>query len=573
MRFKIGKKQPKGFRAAARYLAGQTKRHDRHDVLWAEERELGTTDPDRAARLMELTALKSVRVKQAPLHFIIAFDPKDARKGRLHPDIMREIAGEVIGRLGLGGYQMLVYAHRDKSHPHIHFLVNRVHPETGKAWSHRNVGIRLKEACREIAMDRGLNVLKDRAKEREHENTEARKHDKTKEKDRSGRSMSDWSMVEDFAAPPTDADYRLAKKQGRDPEQSFNTQALAMLRSDLVPAFRSARSWNELSGRLAARGLVLRQKGQGLILTDGEAYAKLSQMGKDIRVKELESRFGERFADFHAREAAALMRNAERQARSFDDLPPGLSDEARLRAEQRLRREREKGASEDAIIALEHADTDYRVWSSLEQSLRAGEYRIARAERDLRRQEQRVRHWEGGAASRQATFMSALKGMVANPARAHEQWQALEREHGFDEAAKMVRGTPGLLKTAYLSAGRNASSEARRQIGKSWKELVRNRKRWRDAQGRLSDARHKVEVARNALSRSRSDYQHLRRGIGTPEMIRRHVLEKVRIRARALDRVSARMFEETKLADGRIAQLHRAWRRHNERRRERERER
>lgn len=566
MRFKVGKQQPKGFRASARYLAGRTKRHDRHDVLWAEERELGTTDPDRAAALMELTAQKSARVKQAALHFIIAFDPKDAGKGKLHPDVMREIAADVVGRLGLGGHQMLIYAHRDKSHPHIHFLVNRVHPETGKAWSHRNIGIRLKEACREIAMERGLNVLKDRTKEREHENTKDRKHDRNDEK-----GLDKWSAVEEIAGPPTDADYRLAKKLDRDPERPFNARTLAMLRSDLGSVFRSARSWQDLSERLAMRGLLLRPKGQGLILTDGEAYAKLSQLGKTVRMKELEARFGERFADFHAREAAALVKGMERERSAFSDLPPGLSDEARIRAKQRQGQGRETG--EDAIIALDHADSDYRVWVSLEQSLRAGEYCIARAKRELHRQEWWAQRWEGGSAFRRETFMSALRGMVADAERANEYWRELEREHGVAEAARMVLATPGLLKTPYLSAGRKASPEARRAVEKSWKELVRNRQRWRDAQARLADARHRVEVARSALARARYDYRHLMNGIGSPDMIRRHVLEKVRIRARALDRVSARMFEETRLADERVAQLHRAWRRHNDRKRERQRER
>lgn len=540
MRFKVPEKQPKGFRASARYLAGQTKRHDRHDVLWAEERELGTTDPGRAAALMELTAQKSARVKQAPLHFIISFDPKDAAKGDVSPDVMREIAGSMIDRLGLGGHQMLIYAHRDKSHPHIHFLANRVHPETGKAWSHRNIGIRLKDACRDIAVERGLNVLNDRAQERTH-----------------GR--------EDTAGPPTDADYRLAKRHGRDPEQPFNARTITQLRAILSPAFRDAKSWQDISHRLTERGLVLRAKGQGLILTDGDGYAKLSQMGRSVRLRELESRFGERFADFHAREAAALVGWAEEERRPFDDLPPGLSDEARVLAEKRLRKGRESKTDGDAVLALDRADVDYRNWDALEQSVRAGEYRIAHAQRAVQRGEQWQQRLENGTAAKRETFVAALAGLVADVGRAHENWTALEREHGVDAAARMIGATPALLGDP------NAAQDAQRAADKSWKALVRDRKRWRAANKRLADARRRAGIAHQALARARADFANLKHGVGSPQIVRRHLLEKVRIRARALDRVNVRMLEGSQLSEIRLAQLRRAWRKHDERRRARER--
>ncbi len=47
---------------------------------------------------------------------------------------MREIAGEAIERMGLTEHQMMIYAHKDTKHPHMHFLINRVHPQTGKAF-------------------------------------------------------------------------------------------------------------------------------------------------------------------------------------------------------------------------------------------------------------------------------------------------------------------------------------------------------------------------------------------------------------------------------------------------------
>lgn len=51
------------------------------------------------------------------------------------------------------------------------------------------------------------------------------------------------------------------------------------------------------------------------------------------------------------------------------------------------------------------------------------------------------------------------------------------------------------------------------------------------------------------------------------------VLEKIKARAKALDRVTGDMIHKARLAEDRKEQLYRAWRKHEERRRQRERER
>src|SRR5260370_41711913 len=48
---------------------------------------------------------------------------------------MEHVADRLLGTLGLQEHQVVVVAHADRPHPHVHLLVNRGHPETGKAWS------------------------------------------------------------------------------------------------------------------------------------------------------------------------------------------------------------------------------------------------------------------------------------------------------------------------------------------------------------------------------------------------------------------------------------------------------
>lgn len=113
MRFKIPAKQPSAFKASVLYLAGRTKGQSPERVAWMEAHNLETTNPLAAAEIMNATAAQNPRCKKPVYHFVLSFDPKDAKRGKVPPEVMREIAGEAIQRLGLTEHQMLVYAHKD----------------------------------------------------------------------------------------------------------------------------------------------------------------------------------------------------------------------------------------------------------------------------------------------------------------------------------------------------------------------------------------------------------------------------------------------------------------------------
>src|SRR6266705_854707 len=89
----------KSFRVLARYLSEGRTREEQDRVAWVASRNLPTDDPELAARIMRATAGQNVRVKEPVEH------------------------------------QVLIVAHADREHAHMHLMVNRVHPETGKVWS------------------------------------------------------------------------------------------------------------------------------------------------------------------------------------------------------------------------------------------------------------------------------------------------------------------------------------------------------------------------------------------------------------------------------------------------------
>src|SRR6056297_2907184 len=294
MRFKIPAKQPAAFKSSALYLAGRTKGLSPDRVDWMEARNLETDDPQAAAAVMDATAAQNVRCKKPVYHFVLSFDPKDAKRGKVPPEVMREIADEAVDRLGLKEHQMLIYAHKDTDHPHMHFLVNRIHPRTGKAFDRHNDGRKLASLCRDIARERGLNIPRDRERIREKER------------------VDDFDLEETLKAEAQkpqrvpEGEYWQAKRDERTPEVAMDKAEVKSLREKIQGHFYNASDWNDLTARLGAQGVYLHRKGQGIVLAQGERFAKLSQMGKGVRLKELEDRFGERFDAFTARRVQEL---------------------------------------------------------------------------------------------------------------------------------------------------------------------------------------------------------------------------------------------------------------------------
>src|SRR5881296_1692310 len=121
----------KSFRVLARYLSEGRTGEEQNRVAWVASRNLPTEDPELAARIMRATAAQNVRVKEPVYHVALSFDPGDV----VDRAAMERVADRVVETLGLQEHQVLIVAHADRDHPHVHLLINRVHPETGKVWS------------------------------------------------------------------------------------------------------------------------------------------------------------------------------------------------------------------------------------------------------------------------------------------------------------------------------------------------------------------------------------------------------------------------------------------------------
>lgn len=540
MRFKIPSRQPTSFRASSLYLAGRSHGHKPTRVAWMLSRNLETEEPSKAAARMEALAAQNTRCKTPRYHFILTFDPVDAKKGKVTPETMREIADQAIERLGLSDHQILIYAHKDTPHPHMHFLVNRIHPRSLRAWSRMDEGRKLTAFCREVAKERGLNVARDLAAER-------------KQQDRS-KAVSD-------------GEYRMAQREDREPTAPFDRRGLHELRDAVRGDFFDATSWGDLTGRLAEKGYSLRRKGQGLMITDGERVAKLSDLGKRVRFKELEDRFDLPYDVWHSQQVS---RAAVEEISAGPKTHDGMPEDERKRAEAQHKLEQLKVEKvRDPIEVLDTVDQDYLFWSGVQEAYRQAERRIAlerrkqdRLQADMTRQQQ----WEN---RRHKELMTQLGTLYTDSERARSRWLKLEMDFGFRQADEMVRQDPTVLGEMQKAT----VDDSRRQAEKAVRALVAKRRLWRDARDKVAVAFSRIEQQRRALQRAVADYEGLQRSGGEAGRLRELMVEKIKARARALDRVTGQMIHVSELEDARKEQLHRAWRRHAERKRQRERER
>jgi len=264
-----------GFKALAAYLQyGRRDGTERDRVDWVESRNLPTEHPQAAARIMIATARDSDSVQPPVYHFTVSFDPKDP----VTRDTMRQVVDRTLRDLGLQEHQVLVVAHCDRAHAHLHFMVNRIHPGRGTVWSNWNDYARIERTMREQEAELGLRIVPG-------------KHAPVPEQAR-------------HRAPRTPAP-RLVRGDDAFAER---------VRREAGPHLMAARSWAELEHVLGERGLSVRVEGPGMVVTDGVHKVKCSEIDRAAARANLERRLGS-LGEYHARKAVDGRTLDERTAR------------------------------------------------------------------------------------------------------------------------------------------------------------------------------------------------------------------------------------------------------------------
>lgn len=282
----------RSFKVSIRYVeVGRDGQQNR--VAWAKTYNLPTRDLELAACFMGATANGSVSGTRTPVYFFsVSFDVDDP----VDEAMMRRVARRTLRDMGLEEHEAVVVAHKDRSHPHLHFIVNRVHPERAKLWRKWWDYPRLERSLRAQEVELGLRVVPGR-------------HAPVPSLDRTRDGLTDGSQrgaqwIKPLPGP----------KRG---DQEFLQDVTERAGEFLA----QARSWAELESGLAHRGLALTVKGGGFRITDGKRQVKASEVGRGFSRYHLEKRLGG-YPDYRARMAVADIGSVRRSDRIVVAPPP-----------------------------------------------------------------------------------------------------------------------------------------------------------------------------------------------------------------------------------------------------------
>ena len=293
-----------GFRGLLDYLlAGSDgQQHDR--VEWLSVRNMMTDDPDLVPAILHATAARSTRVEKPVYHLVISLDPEE----RLEREQLEGVVDRTLRDLHLEEHQAVVVAHRDTEHPHVHVMLNRVHPETGLTWHNGHDFARIERSLRHQERELGMREVPGRhfvlpGQERHRD-----------------VNLSTGARLE-------------AERTG---EKPFGEQVRELAREALL----KAESWEALHRELAEVGLYVERRGRGLVLSNGKRRVKASFVDRQASRGGLEQRLGPFVAPPSELVAQAPQRWADIAGlrREMQDLTAGYqAHEAREREERGAR--------------------------------------------------------------------------------------------------------------------------------------------------------------------------------------------------------------------------------------------
>lgn len=166
------------FKGAMAYYLHDKGAQTAERVAWAETRNLMTDDPKAAMRIMVATAQSADDLKAAAgvttkgrksaahvYAYSLAWHPDEA--DQLDRAEMLRAADSSLQVLGAEKHQAVIVCHQDQKHPHIHVIINRVDPTTGKMLSTSNDRLKLSDWANAYERERGVILTPKREEKRE----------------------------------------------------------------------------------------------------------------------------------------------------------------------------------------------------------------------------------------------------------------------------------------------------------------------------------------------------------------------------------------------------------------------
>lgn len=245
------------FKRLAEYIAAAKDKGEKLDDFWLVNCKAGSGIEDLDLAIVEVEAKQS-RNRRAKgdksYHLIVSF-----RDEKPSPEALREIEAAFAKALGFEDHQRVVGTHQNTGNFHMHVAYNKVHPETlrnvSPSWDFKA----LERTCRQMEKRFGLKIDRGRA-------------------DKPEKDRVNW-RARDYEA-----------QTWQESLQSY----IEREKKALDKAREAAGTWDELHAAMAARGLVLKPRGAGMVIAtlDGEQAVKASSLGRAWSAEKLKKRFG-----------------------------------------------------------------------------------------------------------------------------------------------------------------------------------------------------------------------------------------------------------------------------------------
>lgn len=189
---------------------------------------------------------------------------------------------------GLDGHQYVMSVHRDTDNVHIHFVANRVHPESGRVAGLSHSYMTAVRSAREIEIAQGWQHV-------EQGPFMVREHDGEKVVDY--RHASAKERIAEREAKRGNKPDRARKMEAFSGKESLASYVQGEPKKDALAALDKGGDWQALHKALATHGLAIKPKGPGFAIhstRDPDATpVKASAMAQALGGSRLKSKLGE----------------------------------------------------------------------------------------------------------------------------------------------------------------------------------------------------------------------------------------------------------------------------------------
>lgn len=464
----------KSFQGALAYYLHDRNAATSERVGWTDSLNLASRDVGTAWKEMAWTAMRQAELKreagvkatgrklERPVY---AYSLNWAQEERPDPAEMGRAARESLAALGMAEHQAVFAVHTDARQAHIHVIVNRVHPETGRAASTSKDRIKLSQWAEAYEREQGQVRVQGRvANNARRARGEFVVDRQSRERDRA--QFANWRQERQrqARAKAMQAQYRQAAGQREQAGESLKDrlrreQASAESLKDRLAREETGESLRERLQREASAGQAMREQYRQAAGRREEA-GRPGPSGQADRQQDRTPGKREQARERARFETWANARRADRQNARLE--AAGQMDRRQEMARQALRNELEafygprRGEAQAALSGaqarLERGGMLYRLSGGAERDRQV----VEAAKLTLRDIVRRSNERQGRLEAAQAQEREAQA--VREQAQDWQLEQGIERARGRREAEGWRRQEPGERQAGQERANDNGGS-------------------------------------------------------------------------------------------------------------------